>query len=247
MDEAVRVLAEVWENFHADQIYRADSLGVIRTGARWLTLFSLGWLIARWRRARPRSLLDNAPAADLLQRMVAAQRLQAILTRATCRRSRSPPRATARAARDLLRRGRGEILPWRARSASRCADIGVQHLMASSAIPFVFPVLLPIEDRTEYFGDGSMRQGRADLAGGAPGRQPHPHHRRRLHARAAGRAAPASEEYPNLAQIAGHAMSNIFLDALAVDDGGLQRINATLVAAARALAHTSLQGRSRRW
>ena len=34
MDEAVRVLAEVWENFHADQIYRADSLGVIRTGAR---------------------------------------------------------------------------------------------------------------------------------------------------------------------------------------------------------------------
>ena len=69
IDDAVRVLAEVWENFHAEQIYRADSLGVIRTGARWLTLFSLGWLIARWRRARPRSLLDNAPAADLLQRV----------------------------------------------------------------------------------------------------------------------------------------------------------------------------------
>ena len=37
-----------------------------------------------------------------------------------------------------------------------------------------------------------------------------------------------SSEYPNLAQIAGHALSNIFLDALAVDVERLQRINATL-------------------
>ena len=51
-DDAVRVLCEVWENFHAEQIYRSDSLGVIRTGARWLTMLSMGWVIARWRRAR---------------------------------------------------------------------------------------------------------------------------------------------------------------------------------------------------
>ena len=37
-----------------------------------------------------------------------------------------------------------------------------------------------------------------------------------------------SSEYPNLAQIAGHALSNIFLDALAVDVERLQRINSTL-------------------
>jgi NTE family protein len=34
--------------------------------------------------------------------------------------------------------------------------------------------------------------------------------------------------YPTIAQIAGHAMSNIFLDALAVDVERLQRINSTL-------------------
>jgi NTE family protein len=34
--------------------------------------------------------------------------------------------------------------------------------------------------------------------------------------------------YPSVAQIAGHALSNIFLDALAVDVERLQRINATL-------------------
>ena len=58
------------ENFRAEQVYRADSFGVIRTGARWLTMLSIGWAIARWRRARPRSLLDNTPLDELLQRMV---------------------------------------------------------------------------------------------------------------------------------------------------------------------------------
>jgi NTE family protein len=51
-----------------------------------------------------------------------------------------------------------------------------------------------------------------------------------------------SSEYPNLAQIAGHALSNIFLDALAVDVERLQRINATLaLLPPRALAETSLK------
>ena len=68
-EAAVEVVAKVWQNFSADQVYRADSLGVIRTGARWLTMLSVGWVIARWRRARPRSLLDNAPLAELLQRL----------------------------------------------------------------------------------------------------------------------------------------------------------------------------------
>jgi len=46
----------------------------------------------------------------------------------------------------------------------------------------------------------------------------------------------------NLAQIAGHALSNIFLDALAVDIERLRRINATLaLLPPRARAETSLK------
>jgi NTE family protein len=37
-----------------------------------------------------------------------------------------------------------------------------------------------------------------------------------------------ADGYPSIAQIAGHTLSNIFLDALAVDVERLQRINATL-------------------
>ena len=81
-EASVEVLARVWQDFRAEQVYRADSLGVIRSGAQWLTMLSLGWVIARWRKARPRSLLDNEPLSRLLQRMVPLDRLQMMLQQA---------------------------------------------------------------------------------------------------------------------------------------------------------------------
>jgi NTE family protein len=58
-DAALQTLVDTWSHFHAEQVYRADSLGVIRTGARWLTMLSIGWVLAKWRRARPRSLAPS--------------------------------------------------------------------------------------------------------------------------------------------------------------------------------------------
>jgi NTE family protein len=121
-------------------------------------------------------------------------------------------------------------------------EISVAHLLASSAIPFVFPaVALTVNGRIEYCGDGSMRQAapispavhlgaERILVVGAG----------RMHEPPGERAS--SSDYPNLAQIAGHALSNIFLDALAVDIERLQRINNTLaLLAPDARASTSLR------
>ncbi len=243
MDEAVRVLAEVWENFHAEQIYRADSLGVIRTGARWLTLFSMGWLIARWRRARPRSLLDNAPAADLLQRMVGSTGIKQAMRDGHLQALAVTASSYGSGLHVTFYDAVQEIVPWtRSQRIAVRADIGVPHLMASSAIPFVFPAVpLPIEGRTEHFGDGLMRQAAPISPAVHLGAQ-------RILIIGAGRmheppgARAHSDEYPNLAQIAGHALSNIFLDALAVDVERLQRINATLkLLPPDALARTTLR------
>ena len=78
-DAAVEQLTALWRGSSADQVDRADSLGVIRTGAQWLTMVSVRRALNRCRRARPRSLLDNAPLADLLARVVPLQRLQRLL------------------------------------------------------------------------------------------------------------------------------------------------------------------------
>ena len=51
----VRGLLAVWENVAAHYVYRADSLAVLRSGARWLSLLSFGWLLRKWRASPPQS------------------------------------------------------------------------------------------------------------------------------------------------------------------------------------------------
>ena len=103
-------------------------------------------------------------------------------------------------------------------------------MLASSAIPFVFPATeLHINGHTEYFGDGSMRQsapcspaihlGAERILVVGAGRMHEPKNQQ---------IPPAASAYPSIAQIAGHALSNIFLDALAVDVERAQRINQTI-------------------
>ena len=63
-DAAVDALAGVWRNFHVGQVYRSDPLGVAASGARWLGALAFGWLFNK----PPRSLLDNRPLRELLER-----------------------------------------------------------------------------------------------------------------------------------------------------------------------------------
>ncbi|HEY2255210.1 MAG TPA: patatin-like phospholipase family protein, partial [Variovorax sp.] len=102
--------------------------------------------------------------------------------------------------------------------------------LASSAIPFVFPAAaLEIGGRSEYFGDGSMRQSAPLAAAVHLGAE-------RILAIGAGRMKEPDDAlgpnalsgYPTLAQVAGHALSSIFLDALTADVERLERVNATL-------------------
>ena len=53
---AVDQLSSVWRHFRARDVYRADAVGIAASGARWLGMLTLGWLI----RQSPRALLDNA-------------------------------------------------------------------------------------------------------------------------------------------------------------------------------------------
>ena len=242
-EAAVEVVAKVWQNFSADQVYRADSLGVIRTGARWLTMLSVGWVIARWRRARPRSLLDNAPLADLLQRLVPLERLPMMFEQRQLHAFAITASSYTSGEHYTFFDAAVAIEPWqRSQRVAVQTRLSQAHLLASSAIPFVFPATaLDVGGEHGWFGDGSMRQtaplspavhlGAQRLLVIGAGRMQEP----------TGRVV-ASTEYPNLAQIAGHAMASIFLDALAVDVERMKRINRTLALLPdSALADTNLR------
>ncbi|QDZ26981.1 patatin-like phospholipase family protein [Noviherbaspirillum sp. UKPF54] len=228
-EEGLHRVLHVWENFSADQVYRADSLGVIRSGAKWLSLLSFGWVLRRWRATSPNALLDNTPLVTLLNRMLNFPRLDAALLDGALHALAVSASSYTAGQHITFFQTEADIAPWvRSQRIALRSQIGVEHLLASSAIPLIFPAM-PIfcNGRREYFGDGSMRQ----LAPISPA----------IHLGAekvlvigAGRLIEqprdiaTSAQYPTLAQIAGHAMSSIFLDSLAVDIERMSRINLTL-------------------
>jgi len=230
-DNAVRRIAEVWRNFHAHQVYRADSVSMLRPGASWITLLKLGWVIAKWRRTNPRSLLDNGPLAELLDHLVPLRRLPELIRCGQIQALAVTASSYSSGEHITFFEGDERLMPW-VRSDRRAVrdHITHAHLLASSAIPFVFPATpLQIDGMTQYFGDGSMRQsapiapaihlgGSRILVVGAG----------RMNERKSESGVPSNTSYPSLAQIAGHTLSNIFLDALAVDVERIRRINQTL-------------------
>jgi NTE family protein len=217
----VRRLMTVWKNFHVDHVYKADPWGAFSNSARW----SLALLTGGASVTGPVSLLDNSPLAALLGKYLDFSAIQRAIDGGdltafsiTCSGYTSGQSVT-------FFQGRPELQPWqRARRIGVSMPITIEHLLASAALPFIFP---PVHINREYFGDGSMRQ----IAPVSPalhlgadrvfvigvGRQLQPRADR-----------VRVEAHPSLAQIAGHALNSIFLDSLEVDLERLQRINRTL-------------------
>jgi NTE family protein len=228
-DAAVEIVSKVWRDFSAEQVYRADSLGLVRTGAQWLSMLSLGWAITRWRRLKPRSLLDNAPLAALLERLVPLERLPMMFAQKQLHAVAVTASSYSSGEHCTFYDAAVPVAPWqRSRRRAVPGPLSHAHLLASSAIPFVFPSMrLQAPGLDGWFGDGSMRQTAPLSAAIHLGAE-------RLFIVGVGRTDDVSPEgapagpYPSLAQIAGHTMASLFLDALPVDIERLRRINRTL-------------------
>jgi NTE family protein len=225
-EAAVDKLVAVWSQFRAEQVYRCDTLSLAGNGARWLSLIAMGWALKRW---RPRSLLDNTPLATLLRQWIPMQRLPTMLARRHLHALAVTASSYTNGHHVTFYQSTTPIPPWvRMQRIAAPAMLVHEHLMASSAIPFIFPATrLHHEGRGGWYGDGSMRQS-APLS-------PAIHlGARQLLVIGAGRMhepqLPQQDDsrYPSLAQVAGHALSSIFLDALAVDIERMERINRTL-------------------
>ena len=217
---AVHRLVSVWENFHADRVFRTDAKGVMLTGSRWLAAMMFGGLGSH----NPHALLDRSPLSELLQTRLSFDRIKTAIDEGhlhalgiTCSSYISGQSVT-------FYQGSPMIPPWRrARRIGYPTKIGLPHILASSAIPLIFSA---VKINNEYYGDGSMlqiapisstlRMG-ADrvLIVGARSQTPD-------------LSRINSEEYPSLAQIAGHVLNSIFIDSLEVDLERLGRVNKTI-------------------
>jgi NTE family protein len=228
---AMDMLAQFWHGLHSQQVYSLDVSPWVR-----MSKIAAAWSLSKQVRGHG-ALLNNMPLVDTLHKAISLSGIDAALESKalyalaiTASSYSSGVHWTfCHTARDHREK------PW-ARPGRRAefGPVTIEHLMASSAIPLIFPSTpLWVDGGREYFGDGSMRQTsplspamhlgahkvlcigvgqpqRSGFAGGVP------------HASAIG------AQQPSLGGILGHAMASVFHDTLQADVEQAQRMNETL-------------------
>ena len=232
--KGVRYLLNIWTNAHVTDIYRADALGVLSNSMRWV--FGLLLSVLGSNRLNQVSLLDNSPLRTFLERALPCELIQRHIDDGLVHAVSVTASGYGTGHSVTFYQGAPDIQPWkRTRRVGVPTQLDIQHMLASSAIPFMFPA---VHVNREFFGDGSMRQIAPISSALHLGAE-------RVLVVGVGHSAtedfekrPKIEHYPALAEIAGHALDSIFIDGLEVDLERLQRINRTLTAIPEELHRT---------
>jgi NTE family protein len=221
-ERAVADMEQVWANFAASQVYRADDWTMLKTSLHWLAAATLGGLGVR----NPASLLDNTPLRDLLAQNVRFDGIRRSIEQGHLDAVAVTASAYATARSVTFFEGRPELASWtRVRRIGRATRLAVDHLMASAAVPFVFA---PVQIGGEFYGDGSMRH-RAPLSPaihlgadrmlvvGVRDERPD-----------AEPPVGAKPEPPTFAHLGGYMLDTLFMDGLYTDLERLSRTNRIL-------------------
>lgn len=218
--EGVRRLVAVWSNFRVHHVFRADPAGILSSAVRWY-----GALLLGGRGLGPAFLLDRGPLRELLKTYLPMEQIDKSIAAGALHALSITASNYSTGESITFFQGAATARPWkRVRRCGVPTALTIDHFMASSAIPFIFAAE---RIRDEYFGDGTMRQ----IAPISPAL--HLGAQRVLvigvrQERPVVPAPSATENYPPLAQIAGHTLNSIFLDTLDADLERLERINHTI-------------------
>ncbi len=149
--DGVARLEAMWRGLRASDIYVTDFVSVTRRAIWWLVSIVLHLAD----RDHPRSLLDNAPLETLLRNSVDFDGITESIHSGTLRAVAVSASGYADSRVVTFFQGAAELAGWqRARRDGVATRLTIDHLMASTALPFLFPARL-VSD--QYFGDGSLR------------------------------------------------------------------------------------------
>ena len=216
---AVTKLEALWANLDSRKIHRVGFRQLLKSTLRIFGSFFRGGVV----KGEPSALLDNAPLRHLLEEQIDFSKLAERIENGDLDALSITALAYSSGKNVSFFQSASDITGWRRnqRVGARTM-LNHNHLMASSALPAIFP---PVKIRGEYFGDGAIRQS-APLSTA-------------LHLGAnrlfvigvshnAGDSVDPLEarvHTPTFAQIAGHLLNSSFIDAMEEDLEMLQRFN----------------------
>ena len=217
--DAVAELENIWCQLEPADVYRYGWGEVCRGLWRAASsLFNQGV-----GRERPIAVLDNSPLRDLIDREVHFEKIDRAIARGDLDAVSVTAMGYSSGHSVAFFQGKQELQGWRRpRRIGRPTLLNTDHLMASSAIPTLFPAT---RIEYDYFGDGAMRQlapispalhlgaDHLFIIGVSGNRAPKP------------KAAPRVRHSPSIAQVVGHMLNSAFVDTLESDIEHLERIN----------------------
>lgn len=216
---AIRKLETVWKNFSTSMVYKSDFLSVFGHIARnILTSFQSEHI-----NHPPGSLLNNRPLRGLLSDILDLHRIERNLNRNYLEAISITASSYTTGDSVAFFQSNSQKAWQRAKRKGSSTRINVEHLMASSAIPMVFP---SVNVHNHYFGDGSIHQlsplspsihlgaQKIFIIGVEQPKEQYP--------------PGVSAHYPGLSAVAGHLLDSVFTDTMQSDLERLHRINRTL-------------------
>jgi NTE family protein len=225
---AMDALAQFWHGLRSHQVYRLE----VSPWVRWSKI-AAAWSLSKHVRGQG-ALLNNMPMVDTLHKAIALDGIDAALDqKALYALAVTASSYSSGVHWTFCHTAQGAShQSWsRPGRRSEAGPITIEHLMASSAIPFIFPATpLWVDHGREFFGDGSMRQTSPlspamhlgankvlSIGVGQPQRSSF-----------AGAGVSGKAQAPSLGGIVGHAMASVFHDTLQGDVEQAQRMNETL-------------------
>lgn len=233
---ATRSLADLWTTLTPSRVFRTDAATLVKSAGAWGTDLGLGGFVGT---VPGKALLDTTPLRELVVASLDEEALRRHVTRGDLRGLAVTATSYATGLAVTFVDGARSISPWtRATRVGVRAEIGVDHVIASSAIPIFFPAT---RVGGSFYADGCIRLSTPLSPAIHMGA-------RRIVAIAVRHASTASEPAtrsgpidaapadapaslpspPSTAETAGILLNALFLDALESDIERTTRINETL-------------------
>lgn len=217
---AVVHLAQMWKQIHIHNVYSADLAYFLKTffhfGVSLLT-GGRGW-------ANPQSFLDNEPLRELLSGVMELENIHTSIQQEALTALALTASCLSTGTSVTFFEGGPQVGEWQRYQRMGVRErINLDHIMATSAIPLIFPA---VKLGGRYYCDGAVRQmtplspalhlgaEKLFIVGLASGRDVSMN--------------GVSSLYPSPAQVFGHLLNSIFLDSLSMDLERLLRVNHTV-------------------
>ena len=218
---SVRKVEKIWNELRVNKVYNADALHLAYSVLRLiLSLFNEG--IGR---RKPVALLDNAPLRELLSHVIHFRKLQERINKGYLDAVAVTESSYTSGKSATFFQSNSGIHRWSDHKADGIpAVLSVKHLLASSALPTIFP---SEQLGVEHYGDGALRQLSPISSALHMGAE------RVMVIGVSGRSSQTPAEQfeqhsPSLAKMVGHIFDSAFIDTMENDLNHLVRINELL-------------------